>query len=586
VGNAAELSQRADCSAWVLTAIRASCTLRAGFVIRLTAGRAFVVVRALWVGGALLGGSLTGNAQVRARVKPPALAARDQAEAEDTAEGWERAIAADPSEPYYEYRAGLYWASRRGSLGPALETAERHYYAAQAKWGKQPVAARDPTLERKIRLQLRLLYQQDGLPLLPWKGWQAGKHGVQLPSLSLQAGIALTNDPAPQFSMSRMQQFTGDAALANSHPGPLTDLQRWQIVRDPRQANVWIGVNLRQNILGKVSASYLTQHADNSHITSYYVPERTNDTDLDEWNVSYWRVFPIDPLFDLGLGASFSRVRLQGAIEFLPRYEEKYFAYSLVASLSRQVGSGRASVAGAYYFNNFPDLPLNAPGEGREGLWVRSLYAEYAQFPADVSAFSWGSLRPYRTVNHGFAVYAGLEQIERDDGLRTNWWRSYYVGGHAEGPLPLAFQVEAALFRKTVNEVRADDILLQPHRDPYNSFSSLRWVELTKVRLLEGTRDRPSAAGIGGEEVGEVTLVFPIAWEFSLDGPINFNPMDTKDHGNDYANLSIGTELWLRTLGTESFGGGVLFNVGYDWVEYYEIEKAQYLAHLSASLGW
>ncbi|HTM43450.1 MAG TPA: hypothetical protein VL137_00770 [Polyangiaceae bacterium] len=520
--------------------------------------------------------------------------ARAPACADDFIDCWDAAIAAHPAEPYYEYRAGLYWASRRGSFAPALESAERHYYAAQAKLEEQPITARDPTLERKIRMQLRLLYQQDGLSPLPWKGWQAGRHDVQLPSLSLQAGIALTNDPAQRFSESRMQLFTGDAAFANSDlrvggtttPGPLTDLQRWQVVRAPEQTSAWVGVALRQNVLGKVSGSFSSQHANNAHITSYSVPQGTNDADFDQWNVSYWRVIPIDPLFDLGLSAGFSRVRLRRAVEFLPQYEERYFVYSLVASLSRQVGPGRASIGGAYSFHDLPDLPLSAPGEGTEGLWVRSLYAEYAQFPADVSAFSWGSLRPYRTVNHGFAVYAGLEQIERGVGLRTNWWRSYYFGGHIEGPSPLAFQVEAALFKHTVEVVRADDVTLQAHRDPYLGFSSLRWVELTKVRLLEGTRDRPSAAQIGGQEMGEVTLVFPVSWEFALDGPRNFNPTDTKDHANDYANLSVGTELWLRTLGTEAFGGGVLFNAGYDVVEYYEIKKAQYLAHLGASLGW
>jgi hypothetical protein len=83
-----------------------------------------------------------------------------------------------------------------------------------------------------------------------------------------------------------------------------------------------------------------------------------------------------------------------------------------------------------------------------------------------------------------------------------------------------------------------------------------------------------------------LNLVIPLSWDVSLDGPANYNPDDTEDHGNDYANVRGGVELWYKMYGTGLFGSAFLFTVGYEMQYFYNIVKTMHMAHANVRLGW
>lgn len=504
----------------------------------------------------------------------------------------QQANACESSAAFEDYRTGLYWATERGANAPALETAERYFHSALSKLEQGPAGSCRQALERKVLLQLRILYQQDGLPLLPWKGWNAGRHDPYLPGVGFVAGVFISNDPAPLNEDSRMRRFTGEAAFANSDlrlggtPEPLSELDRWRIVRAPTQVDSTIGLTLRENVLGRFTFGFRSTHADEAQITSYYLPSEFNDTQTTQLRVGYDRVFPIDPIMDLRLAAQFSRVKARGLVEFIPELEEEYSVYGLAPSFSRTVGPGRLTLTGTYLYADIADL-LSSPILGKRGVWVRGLDLEYAELAStEFNPFAWGSFSPYRTVSEGFAVYLGFTNRPTVNGLTTLANDDIYGGAHWEGPKPLAFQVEATAFRTKFSYVREDDPDLRERSDPTRGFSSLRFMALPKVRVLHMNHIDPQPLALGNAQLAELTLVFPIGWEFALDGPRNYHPLDTRDHGNDYAHFRVGSEFWLRSLSFEPLGGSVLLNAGVDLVHYYEIGKTQHLAHAGAALGW
>lgn len=512
---------------------------------------------------------------------------------DDAREHWQQAIALQPNEPYYEYRAGLYWASLRGSFAPALEAAEVHFHAALHKLQVQPEGHRRDWLQRATHTQLRLLYQRDGLPLTPWKGWRAAESDPAWPGVGLTAGIALNNSVPTFLGDSALQRFSWEAAYANSGlraggtQSPLSELERWRIARSALHTTASVGAVLRQNPLGRLSVQYWSTHGKDAQITNLYLPQPMNDTQISRLRFAYERVFPLPYAFDLGVGATYQRNTDRGFFELMPESEQEYSVYAAQVSLSRTLGPGRFTLAGDYTFADIEAVPPTAPGEGERGVWWRAVHLQYSRAGAfSGNAFAWGATMPYGVPGYGWAAYAGYQEHEDQYGLRTQTRRRFYGGGQWDAVNSVAVQLEAALLQTITQEIRADDIDLREVRDPFLSFSSARLLTVGKWRLRDATREQPSAMQLGNLLIGDITLALPVAWEFGLDGPDNWNPVDTANHKNDYAHVSVGSEIWLRSLGIEPLGGGLLFTAGLTLDHYYSLEKTLHSARVSAQLGW
>lgn len=510
-----------------------------------------------------------------------------------------RAIELDPEEPGLELWAGDYYMSVRGAGRPIYQLAEQHLYRAleklEALKEKKRFRAWHATVESWVQKRLLMLYQEDGLPITPWwKGYPYGPAGLNPPSVSISSQFAISKDTHDFFRNNEMRIFTAEAAFANSGlraggtSAPLTDLERWKLVRAPLRYQIDNRVRIRQSNVGAVDLLHTYHKSEEAQITSFYLPDKLNDVEVQEVGVGYQRELPLYPLFDARLRGTVKRIERTGVIEFLPENKEQFMAYELKPSFSRFISSDKLSLNLTYVFMDIPTLPLSAPGEGKRGFWIRGAELQYAIYsPLVLPAFDYGSLRGYRTPTRGWYWWAGFVQYDQVYGLHTVTQKDLYLGTRLEGPGVWDLTLQGTLFTSDTYEVRADDVELASRKDPYNSdIKTFRTAAIIQNRLLNPDTMPAVQSSTLGFAPDMLNLVFPLSWDVALDGPANFNPTDTKDHANDYANVRGGAELWYKMYGTGLWGTAFLMTVGYDVQYFYNITKTVHMAHANIRMGW
>lgn len=517
----------------------------------------------------------------------------------DAIEYLDRAIELDPEEPGLELWAGDYYMSVRGAGRPIYQLAEQHLYRAleklEALKEKGKFRAWHATVESWVQKRLLMLYQEDGLPITPWwKGYPYGPEGLNPPSVSISSQFAISKDTHDFFRNNEMRIFTSEAAFSNSGlraggtATPLTELDRWKLVRAPLRYQVDNRVRIRQSNVGAVDLLHTYHKSEDAQITSYYLPDKMNDVEVQEIGVGYQREIPLYPLFDARLRGTVKRIERTGVIEFLPDNKEQFMAYELKPSLSRFISSDKLSLNLTYVFMDIPTLPLSAPGEGKRGFWIRGAELQYAIYsPLVLPAFDYGSLRGYRTPTRGWYWWAGFVQYDQVYGLHTVTQKDLYLGTRLEGPGVWDLTLQGTLFTSDTYEVRADDVELESRKDPYNSdIKTFRTAAIIQNRLLNPDTMPAVQSSTLGFAPDMLNLVFPLSWDVAIDGPANFNPIDTKDHANDYANIRAGAELWYKMYGTGLWGTAFLMTVGYDVQYFYNITKTVHMAHANIRMGW
>src|SRR5262249_43827301 len=144
------------------------------------------------------------------------------------------------------------------------EKAEDHYYAALRKL---------EVLEREHRMreyhyivkdwvhrELTVLYQMDGLPILPWKAYPQHSDGHYAPGVSISSQLRVAKDTRDFFYNSEYRQFTAEKNFAQSDlrfgirnafdpNGKLNDKQISDIARAPMRLEVDNDLRIRHNLL-------------------------------------------------------------------------------------------------------------------------------------------------------------------------------------------------------------------------------------------------------------------------------------------------------------------------------------------------
>jgi hypothetical protein len=201
-------------------------------------------------------------------------------------------------------------------------------------------------------------------------------------------------------------------------------------------------------------------------------------------------------------------------------------------------------------------------------------------------AFDYGSFRTYRTPTRGWYWWGGFVQYDQVYGMHTVTQRDIYLGNRLEGPGNWDLTLQGTLFTSDTYEVRADDVNLESHKDPYQSTKSFRTAAIIQNRILNPDTMPAMQSSTLGFAPDMLNLVVPLSWDVALDGPKNFNPLDTKDHANDYANVRAGVELWYKMYGTGLWGSAFLLTLGTDAQYFYNIDKTVFMAHANVRLGW
>jgi hypothetical protein len=307
-----------------------------------------------------------------------------------------------------------------------------------------------------------------------------------------------------------------------------------------------------------------------------------------ELGVGYTRTLPLYPLFDLRLHGNYKRIHRTGVVEFLPEHEERFDFYELKPSLSRFFGSDKLTLGLTYVFMDIPNLPGGGnPALSERSHLIRGAELGYALYsPLVLPSLSVGSLYGHRTPTRGWYFWAGFAQSDQVYGLRTVTDRDYYLGTRFEGPGAYDFTLQGTLYTSNTKAVDPNDPALPERSDPTQSFKSFRTSVIVQRRLI----DSDATPGLGASALGfmpdMLNLVIPISWDKSLQGPRNFLPSDTEDHGDDYENVRAGIELWFKVFTTGLWGPALLFTAGCDVQYFYNLKRTEHLARANVRLGW
>jgi hypothetical protein len=501
----------------------------------------------------------------------------------DAIDYYKKAIAMNPDEPGYDMFAGQYYAGARGAKGQVLETAETYLYSALEKLDRLKAEGRyrdfHAIVEDHVRKNLLVLYQQDGLPLLPWKAYKQHPDGLNAPGVSVSDQFYISKDTRATLGANDTGGFTAEAGLykvrKGQNPSPL-DL--YNIARQPLRLENDTQVNIRQTDIGEVSLLYSWAHHYKAAITSFGNPAGLNDIKVQIAGVEYKRVIPLYPAFDFLLDAKATEVHRTGVVEDLADCEQDFPVYEFHPALSRFISSDKLTLSGTYVFMNIPDVECGTYATGPEylrkrGRQITAVNLEYAIYsPLLLPSLQLGSLRPYRTPTRGLYLNAGYvndNEVYGDVRVITN---TAFGGMRLEGPGPYDIGFTEILNVSSGTQVNASTGQEDPNADI--SGTILRSTVTLSRRLINPDETPGVPDSWGPFASHSLNLVFPVSYDAVLSDYKKFE------------NFRVGTQLWWQVFGTGIGGATLLTTVGYDYEYFYRINKNMHNVFLTARLGW
>lgn len=495
-----------------------------------------------------------------------------------------RAIREQPEEPGFEFFAGRYYAGARGAGGPVVELAEQHYYRALEKLERLEALGRLRDYHRIVRDYVRkgllVLYQQDGLPLLPWKAYPQHSSGRLAPGLSVATQLTVSEDTRDGLGANETSGFVAEAGLYETRRAiPVSRVELFAIARSPFRVRSETELRLRHAYVGAVDLRYGVLKAKDAALggtLGFGYPEQKNDIAVREISVAYERVLPLYPLFDLKIRGGAKRVHRVGVVEAQPTCAQDFNVYEVSPVLSRFVSSDKLTLGGTYVSMDIPNL--DCPGVDRNsylsvrGRAISAVNVEYAFYsPVVLPALQLASLRPYRTSTRGLYVSAGYVNDNEVYGDHRIVNETFYAGSRLEGPGPFDVGLTEALYVSRGTLVNSDG------GEAENTGLSAKILRssFTLTRRLLDPDATPGVPRAFGPFAGHtLNWVFPLSFDHALAGRDAFD------------NVRIGTELWWQMFGTGVWGPAFLFTADYHYQYFYRFEKHVHNVGLSLRMGF
>ncbi len=544
----------------------------------------------------------------------------------DAAEYYQRAIEEQPFEPGYELWAGNYYSGFRGAHRPVVELAERHYYAGLRKLEeldrKKKRRHYHDVVEDWIRKRMLLLYQEDGMPILPWKAYPQSSSGLNAPGLSLGVMAGISKDTRPfnrRGDNNEMRTFSGEANFADSDLRAggatrpvlgrgLTDLEIYDIARAPLRMEVDAKARFRQRYFGALDFRFFQACAPESQIISFYFPtgfyapqpegvdaqgkgnigtpcnwfakdaqsrsQSFADTSVREMNLNYERVFPLYPLFDFRLAGGVGKGQRIGVVEFLPFQKEDYYIYQVMPSFSHFLSTDKVSLDLVWAKLDFVDPEIGPTMDRQREKVIRGVKLDYAFYsPVVLPQLGYGSLRPYRTPTRGIHLYAGGVLDEETYGSHTVAKQDIYGGFQYRAPVNFNWLLQGTYLTARGTFADPNTIPAQVYNDPTQDFTGWRTSTYAEIRVIDPEALPTTTGSFLSPDM--LNIVFPVSHDIALG-----------DSRKDYENIRGGVQAWFQVFGTGFLGPAFLFTAGYDFQYFYNISKGFHLFSLNARVGW
>jgi hypothetical protein len=486
------------------------------------------------------------------------------------ADEYERAIEANPEEGGYELWYAHYLGGMRGPRYPLLESAEVHLYRALEKVRRRRQAGAvepfDATTEEWAERKLLDLYQEDGLPLTPWKAFPYGLDGTHAPGLALAAGMRFSVDTNDFVDVSDVRKFTSEAAFAASSERlarPLTREELEGIARAPLRYEVYTRTRIRQHLLGALDLVYRSMWIKQGQIVRFNEPNTFGDAQVEEYGVNLKKPLGLYPLFDVMLEGGYRRVNRVGIVEWLPEQKEEIDLVELKPVLSRFIGPDKLTVGFTYVHMGIPPIVGGPIDERKRERAIRAFNVDYAMYRPFVLPKFAGPLVWKRMDTRGFHVFGGAAIDDEVFGTRVAQRRDYYGGISLRGLGAWDFTLQETVFvgGGTQNQVPVPEL----------AGTQLRTTIVLLHRIIDGD------ATPGLPEAGRpafLNLVLPLRHDLALDGL------------PDFESVRAGAELWTRFIPTWLRGPSLLVSAGYAFQYFYRLDKGLHVVRADVGLGW
>lgn len=497
----------------------------------------------------------------------------------DAAKWFKESILLDPEEPGYELFFGMYYGGMRGSHTPAAQEAELHLVRALRKLStleqEKKLKEYHETVRSFTEKQLMVLYQQDGQQIFPFKGHSPGPTLLQVPSLSVLGEGLISRDTRDFWYNNEMRVFSGEKQFAQSTiraNRALSERETWDIARTPLRTRAMGGLRLRQNVLGVFDATYTHEFSPESQIVSFYNPtEEFSDVTVNSLKLGYQRVFPLYPVLDLRVAGEYMYIERQGILEFEPEVVEKFHGFALRPSVSRFIGPDKITLEGTVVYFDIQDLPGEVPDQGLREKLIRSAKLTYSLY------------RPLRTPHdrvptRGLSFYAGLAQDFETYGIRRVKREDLYGGVTFRAPTFWDANLQGTQLKARTTFIDQNDPAAPEYSDRSQDFNGMRASGSFTVRVVD--QEARPLVGSGALDLDMLNVVFPVQWDKSLQSESDLSPVD------DYENVRVGAGIWAKVFGPKTGGTPLLFNAGYDFQAFYNMDKFVHVFQTGLRLGW
>jgi hypothetical protein len=487
---------------------------------------------------------------------------------------YERAIKANSADPFYDLCYADYLRNFRGPQRPLFPEAERHYYNALVKLDKLKKETRYESWHAEIQSMVErglvALYQEDGLPLVPWP-WQVkvngGSEKIDKPLAFFSSTNQYVTNTTDIDRVDDVRDFTSEALFAESASRLNRNLTRSElrgIIRTKYQFQTLNRLRFRYENLPVLDLSYRFWRNDNAVVPNFFEPDKFTRVRLQEFGIAIEKPFNFGNLFDFYLRTGYRRIGRYGNIEFAPNSREDINQVDVKAVISRFFGPDKANLEVIYAYQDInPTIDLDI--QRNRNIFGTKFTYQWFRFTPKVFGEHF--------TTRGIDTFAGFGLDKERFGSVDINKRDYYFGLAVKGiPLKSIFSPESK---------SALDITIQPtfftgkvDGDSSQDNAFYRTNLTILYRMLDEERTSMMPPGCGPLYLAFVNLVLPFRHDVAIDGP------------NYFENFRVGLQLDVKFFTNSRYLTTFLASAGYDFQRFYNLNKNLSLFRVMFSMGF